>query len=113
MSFDLALAQKVRSWLSEHSHKPIEEKKMFKGLALMVEGKMCVCISGDKLMCRFDPALQETVAAKTGYEEMIMKGRSLTGYCYVRPEGFQKAKEFEYWMKLCLDYNPQAKASKK
>ena len=86
---------------------------MFRGVALMVDGKMCVCISGDNLLCRFNPALQEEVAGKTGYEEMLMKGKSLSGYCYVHPEGFKKEKDFEYWMNLCLDYNSQAKASKK
>ena len=28
---------------------------MFRGLTFMVNGKMCVSVSGDKLMCRFDP----------------------------------------------------------
>lgn len=113
MPFDTVLAEKVKSWLQDHTKKRIEEKKMFKGLTFMVDGKMCVCISGDNLLCRFNPALQENIAGKAGYEEMIMNGRSYQGYCYVHPEGFRSKKDFEYWLSLCLDYNPQAKASKK
>jgi len=42
-----------------------------------------------------------------------MKGKEYRGYCYVEPIGFKKKKDFEYWMKLCLDFNERAKASKK
>lgn len=79
----------------------------------MVNGKMCVNVSGENLMCRFDPALQDEVAENNGYEPMIMKGKELKGYCYVEPGGFKSKKDFEYWVDLCLDYNERAKASKK
>ena len=95
------------------SNLKIEEKKMFSGLAFMVNGKMCINVSGDRLMCRYDPALQEEVAEKTGFQPMIMKGKELAGYCYVEPDGFKTKKEFAYWTNLCLDYNARAKASKK
>jgi hypothetical protein len=79
----------------------------------MVNGKMCINVSGEDLMCRFDPALQEQVAERRGYRPMIMKGKELAGYCYVDATGFTTAKDFSYWVDLCLDYNPLAKASKK
>ncbi len=44
---------------------------------------------------------------------MIMRGKQLKEYCYVEPIGFQKPEDFEYWMRLCLEYNNLAKASKK
>ncbi len=44
---------------------------------------------------------------------MIMRGKQLPGYCYVEPAGFRQPDDFEYWIKICLDYNPVAKASKK
>ena len=46
----------------------------------MVDGKMCINVSGDNLMCRFNPALQKEIAEKTGFEPMIMKGKGLKGY---------------------------------
>jgi hypothetical protein len=73
----------------------------------------CVNVSGENLMCRFDPGLQEKVAEKRGYLPMIMKGKELKGYCYVQPVGFKSKKDFAYWVDLCLDYNKRAKASKK
>ena len=79
----------------------------------MVNDKMCVNVAGEKLMCRFDPALTETVAGKNGYLPMIMKGKELKGYCFVEPHGFKSKKDFEYWVNLCLDFNEKAKSSKK
>lgn len=79
----------------------------------MVNGKMCINVSGENLMCRFDPALLEEVAEKTGFEPMMMKGKQLNSYCYVTPEGFKTKKNFEYWVNLCLEFNAKAKASKK
>ena len=86
---------------------------MFSGLAFMVNGKMCVNVTDDRLMCRFDPDLQEEIAERNGYETMVMKGRQLKGYCYVNPDGLKSKKDFRFWLDLCLDYNDRAKVSKK
>ncbi len=44
---------------------------------------------------------------------MIMKGRELKGYGYISEEGIKSKKDFDYWVSLSLDFNKQAKASKK
>jgi len=111
MAYDTNLANRIREHLLEFSTLKIEEKKMFSGLVFMVNGKMCINVSNDNLMCRFDPSLQEEVAEKNGFRPMIMKGRELKGYCYVSPVGFKQKKDFEYWIKLCLDFNGKAKGS--
>jgi hypothetical protein len=79
----------------------------------MVNGKTCVCVSGEKLMLRFHPDLHPVIAEKNGYEEMLMKGKTYKGYCYIHPEGFLQQMDFEYYMQLCLEYNKISKASKK
>jgi hypothetical protein len=113
MAFNNKLAEKLRSRLYDVPGIKIEEKKMFQGLAFMVNGKMCINVSGDNLMCRFDPALTEEISKSFGYEPMIMKGKELKGYCYVKPDGFAKASELTFWINLCLDFNERAKSSKK
>ena len=91
----------------------MEEKEMFRGLTFMVNEKMCVSVSGDKLMCRYDPALYEEVAEKNGFQSMVMKGKEYKGFGYVDPDGFKSKKDFEYWVNLWLDFNERAKSSKK
>lgn len=111
MAYNEKLGDRIREALAHHPK--VEEKRLFSGLAFMVDGKMCINVSGDDLMCRFDPALQETMAEKRGFRSMIMKGKELKGYCYVSEEGFKSKKDFDHWINLCLAFNPKAKSSKK
>ncbi len=113
MAYNIELADRVREWLAAVEDIEVEEKKMFGGLAFLVNGKMCINISHDNLMCRYNPELEEEASEKAGFLPMIMRGKQLQEYCYVEPIGFQKPADFEYWMKLCLEYNPLAKSSKK
>ena len=113
MAYDTKLADRIREYLSKFPKLKIEEKEMFRGLTFMVNEKMCVCVSGDRLMCRYDPALYEDVAEKNGFESMIMKGKEYKGFCYVDPVGFKSKKDFEYWVNLCLEFNDRARAAKK
>ena len=111
MPYNEKLADRIREAL-QHLPK-LEEKKMFRGVTFMVNDKMCVSVSGDEMMCRFDPTLQETVAEKNGFRTMIMKGREYKGYGYINQEGIKSKKDFDYWIGLALDFNKRAKASKK
>ena|SRR5690349_3562685 len=113
MAYDAQLADRVRLYLAEVPKIKVNEKAMFRGLAFLVNGKMCVNVSGDNLMCRIDPDLVDTVSKRKGFLPMIMRGKELKGYCYVKPEGFKSKRDFESWLKLCLDFNPKARASKK
>ena len=113
MAYDTQLANKIRELLSDKREIKVEEKQLFGGLAFMVNGKMCINVSGDNLMCRFDPALQDVISEMPGFQPMIMKEKEMNGYCYVNPSGFKSNKELMYWINLCLDHNPKARSSKK
>lgn len=113
MAYNTTLADRIRARLADIPGLEIEEKEMFGGIAFLVNGKMCVNVSGECLMCRFDPALEEEVAERTGFQPVFMKGRQYKGYCYVDPEGFERNEDFEWWIALCLRFNKKAKSSKK
>ncbi len=113
MAYDLILANRVRAYLEEQQKLRVEEKAMFGGLAFLINDKMCINVSGDQLMCRFDPGQTEALSERLGFQPMIMRGSELKGYCYVDPIGFKSKKDFEFWMNLCLDYNATAKSSRK
>jgi hypothetical protein len=112
MAYSIKLADRIRTHLEGIPNLKVEEKQMFSGLAFLVNGKMCVNVSHENLMCRFDPALENEVAEHIGFLPMIMKGKQLRGYCYVGEEGYKSKANFEYWLKLCLDFNKKARASK-
>ncbi|QNL51840.1 TfoX/Sxy family protein [Olivibacter sp. SDN3] len=110
--YDTDLADRVRAYLIGAPGLTIEEKKMFGGMAFLVNGKMCINVSGDKLMCRFDPADLSEVEKRKGYQSMVMKGKTLPGYCLVNLEGYGQPDDFSYWIELCLAFNKEVRASK-
>jgi hypothetical protein len=47
----------------------VTEKRMFRGIAFMVNGKLCLSAGNDEMMCRIDPLLHEEAVQKNdGYE---------------------------------------------
>jgi len=112
MAYNLKLAERVRKKLKEMPGISVEEKKMFGGLAFLVNGKMCINIGDEQLMCRFDPSLQQDILQRKGVKPTVMKGREYTGYCYVDLDVIEKDKDLMYWIRLCLDYNEEARSSR-
>lgn len=91
----------------------IEEKLMFSGLVFMVNGKMCIGVSKAGMMVRIDPNALENLSHKDGWEQMVMGGRPMKGYISVSENVLVRNDELDFWVKLALDFNPFAKASKK
>ena len=79
----------------------------------MYNGKMCVGVIKDNLMCRIDPAIYETILEKKGCRSMDFTGRPMKGYVLIEEEGMKNKKDFDYWIDLALAFNKNAKASKK
>ena len=113
MAYSITLANRVREYLAEISHITVEEKAMFGGLAFLVNDKMCINIGEDTLMCRFAPEQTEDLAERQGFSPVVMRGKVLSGYCYVDPTRYNQKKDFDFWLQLCLEFNSKAKSSKK
>jgi len=111
MAYNEKLAERVRSALA--GLPKLEEKPMFGGLAFMVDGKMCINISKDRLMCRIDPALHDEALNVKGTNTVMMRGKAFIGYIYVENEALKSKKEFDHWIELSLDFNKRAKSSRK
>lgn len=111
MAYDERLAGRIREELVHLAQ--VEEKAMFGGLAFMVNGKMCVGIIKDDLMCRIAPELEMELLEKKGARQMDFTGKPMKGYVLVDETGMKTKKELGFWVQLCLDFNDRAKASKK
>ena len=111
MAYNEQLANRIREQLADLPN--IEEKVMMGGLTFMYNGKMCVGIFADEMMCRIDPEMQDTALEKTGCRIMDFTGRPMKGYVMVDDTGMKSKKEFNYWIDLCLEFNSKAKSSKK
>jgi hypothetical protein len=78
MAYNEKLADRIRKALAHISH--VKEKKMFGGLAFMVDDKICLTAGADRIMCRIDPAIHEEVTKRKGCRTVIMRGRQYKGY---------------------------------
>lgn len=64
-------------------------------------------------MARIGPEAAEKHQNKTGCQPMDFTGRPMKGYVFITPDGYDTEDDLEFWLQLCLDFNPLAKASKK
>ena len=112
MAFNELLADRIRLVLKE-KQVSFKEKKMMGGLTFMVDNKMCVGIVKDNLMARINPNIYEAALRKEGCKEMNFTGKPMKGYVFIEPEGVDFDEELEYWVQLCIDFNPLVKSSKK
>ena len=110
MAYNEKLTARIRESLSHLSK--VEEKRMFRGVTFMVNGKMCISAGDDKIMCRIDPAIHDEVIKRKGCETVTMRGREYKGYVYVNGAAFKTKRELDYWIGLALDFNKRAKSSK-
>lgn len=97
MTYDLDLVDQLRALLSSESG--VSEKRMFGGLAFLLDGRMVAAVSGQGgLMVRIDPADQERLIADPRAEPMVMRGRSMTGWLLVAVDGSAVAAELRPWV---------------
>jgi len=110
MAYNQQLADRIRIYLAELPD--IEEKEMMGGVVFMYNGKMCVGVMKDELMCRIDPEIHDSVVDKNGCRIMDFSKHPMKGYILVDEFGLKTEEEFKFWMELALAFNPKAKASK-
>ena len=85
----------------------------------MVDDKMCCGIHFDKkketdlLMARIGEKAAEGAMKEDGCHPMDFTGRPMKGYVFVTPNGFDTDEGLSRWLQRCIDFNPEAKASKK
>lgn len=113
MAFNENLATRIREHLVEIQIPNIEEKEMMGGLTFMVNDKMCIGIIKDEMMCRIDPNFHDQAVEMKGCRTMDFTKRPMKGYVMIDETGMKSKQEFEYWIKLALDFNQFAKSSKK
>jgi len=102
MAYDEGVAQRVREIIADVSC--VSEKKMFGGVAFMVDGNMCVGIVKDQLMLRVGPDQYEALLKKDFVLEMDFTGKPMRGLIYIQPEGFTEDKELQQWIEKALSF---------
>jgi TfoX/Sxy family transcriptional regulator of competence genes len=98
MAYDEELAERIRALLAGQAG--VTEKKMFGGLAFLVDGNMAVAASGQGgMLVRVDPDESDALVASGKASLMEMGGRTMRGWLRVEPGG-----ELEAWVERGTAY---------
>ena len=85
----------------------------------MVDDKMCIGLDQDKstkenrLMARIGPEAYEDALKEKGCRRMDFTGKPMKGFVYIYSDGIDNDEDLQYWISKALDFNKDAKKSKK
>jgi len=99
MAYDEGLAQRLREIFADSYD--IDEREMFGGIAFMLHGHMCCGIVKDTLMARVGPEQYATALQSQHAREMDFTGKTMKGFVYVDPIGFESDDDLRSWVALC------------
>ncbi|OOG39040.1 TfoX/Sxy family protein [Polaromonas sp. A23] len=102
MAFDPSLAERVRKALG--ARPGISERRMFGGLAFLVDGKMFIGIRNSSLMARVGPEHHQDALAMPGVRVMDFTGRPMKGYVYIDPPAIADDSQLKAWVSWCVQY---------
>jgi len=102
MAYYEGVAERLREVYDVHHD--IVEKKMFGGLAFLVNGHMSCGVVGDSLMVRvgleqYEPSLKRPYA-----RPMDFTGKPLRGFVFVDPLGFESDEDLSGWVSASLEF---------
>lgn len=98
MAYDETLAQRVRDALAACAGPGITERRMFGGLAFMLDGNMCCCVTEPGLMTRVGPDAYAAALAQPHAGLMDLTGRPMRGWVLVAPAGLATDAGLSEWI---------------
>ena len=105
MAYSEALAERIRMIL--RSAKGVTERKMFGGIAFMLNGNMCCGVVHDELMLRLGPELASKALKSPHTREMDFTGRVIKSMLYVEPAGIRATASLAKWVGQAVDFASQ------
>jgi TfoX/Sxy family transcriptional regulator of competence genes len=103
MPYDEDLANRIRELIAREPD--VTEKKMFGGLAFLINGNMSVAASGQGgLMVRCDPEQTDALLEKPHAKRFEMRGREMQGWLRVDDEGVRTKRRLEPWVRTGVAY---------
>ena len=102
MAYDEQFAERVRTIVREEAG--YDEKKMFGGLAFMIEGNMAVGVMKDGLMVRLDPDDFDGALQKPGTSPFEMGKKQSNNWVSVEESVLDEDSELESWVAQGIDF---------
>jgi TfoX/Sxy family transcriptional regulator of competence genes len=103
MTFDPDLANRIRELLA--AQRGVEEKRMFGGLAFLINGNMAVAANrSGGLLVRVAPEDAEQLLNREHVERMVMGGREMRGWLRVDAAGVRTKRQLQGWVSRGIGY---------
>jgi TfoX/Sxy family transcriptional regulator of competence genes len=103
MAYDEDLAERLRERLATESG--VTEKKMFGGLAFLINGNMAVAASGQGgALLRCDPGETDKLVRTPGVDRMEMRGREMNGWLRVEANAIKSDANLRKWVDVGVSY---------
>ena len=103
MAYDEDLANRIRELILMQPG--VTEKRMFGGLAFLIDGNMSVAVSREGgLLLRVDPGATETLLRTQHTRPFEMRGRAMQGWLRVEAEGVRTKRQLERWVARGVTY---------
>ena len=103
MAYDEDLADRIRELIAPE--RGVDEKRMFGGLAFLINGNMSVAVSGrGGLMVRVPPDETDKLLTRDHVEPMVMAGRETRGWLRVAADGLKTKRQLQSWVTRGVDY---------
>jgi|SRR5690348_15615263 TfoX/Sxy family transcriptional regulator of competence genes len=103
MAYDEDLANRIRELLGTESG--VEEKRMFGGLAFLINGNMSVAVSGQGgLLVRVPREDTDKLVERAHVSPMVMAGREARGWLRIEAAGVQTKRQLDSWVTRGVGY---------
>ena len=96
MAHDEGLAQRIRELLDERVD--VSEKRMFGGVAFLVNGNMAVGVVKSELMVRVGPAAHAAALREAHARPMDFTKRPMKGFVFVAEAGIEEDAQLARWI---------------
>jgi TfoX/Sxy family transcriptional regulator of competence genes len=103
VAYDAELADRIREIVA--AERGVTEKRMFGGLAFLVDGHMAVAAIGEGgLMVRVPPDQTGKLLQREHAAPMVMSGREIRGWLRVDAAGVRTMRQLRSWVRHGVDY---------
>jgi TfoX/Sxy family transcriptional regulator of competence genes len=102
MAFDESVAARVRQALARQ--KGITERKMFGGVAFLLNGNMCCGVLDNLLVLRLGPEEAAVALREAHTRVMDFTGKPMKSMFYVAPEGYTSESALREWVHRAVSF---------
>ena len=103
MAYDLELADRIRTVVQ--GEPGLTERRMFGGLAFLIQGNMAVSASSQGgLLLRIDPAEAGLLTSEPHVRRFEMRGRKMDGWLRVAAEVVEDDDDLRGWVRHGVTY---------